>query len=109
MSPHVAIRYKTLHLGMRALWSLITSQSLLLNQAEPGNDITTLLKHFCMGLRDFTHILDENDSWTGKWSIIAHLPKDSTSQDWVQHLPQTFFLVNSSGLIFYPYMPQICK
>ncbi|XP_075715661.1 uncharacterized protein LOC142750545 [Rhinoderma darwinii] len=79
------------------------------NPHIPTNDITTFLKHFCTVVRDPTHILDGIGFWTGKWSVIVRLHKDSSAPDRVQDLPQAFSLGNSSGLIFYPDMPQTCR
>ena len=79
------------------------------NPHIPGKDIVTLLNRFCTVVRDPTHILDGNGFWTGKWSVIVRLNRDSTDPDGVQHLPQTFSLGNSSALVYYPDMPQNCR
>ncbi|XP_044133181.1 zinc finger CCHC domain-containing protein 3-like [Bufo gargarizans] len=76
------------------------------NPHIPGKDIVAYLKRFCTVVRDPTHILDGNGFWAGKWSVIVRLNK---APDGVQHLPQSFSLGNSSGLIFYPDMLQICR
>ncbi|XP_075704678.1 zinc finger CCHC domain-containing protein 3-like [Rhinoderma darwinii] len=79
------------------------------NPHTPGKDITTLLKRFCTVVREPTHILNGLGFWTGKWSVIVRLNKDSSAEDGLQHLPQSFSLGNSYGLIYYPDMPQICR
>lgn len=79
------------------------------NPHIPGRDITTFLQRFCTVVRDPAHILDENGFWTSKWSVIVRLHKDAASPDGVMHLPQIFSLGNSSGLIYYPDMPQTCR
>ncbi|XP_075701358.1 uncharacterized protein LOC142665536 [Rhinoderma darwinii] len=82
---------------------------LMRNPHTPGKDITTLLKRFCTVVRETTHILNGLCFWTGKWSVIVRLNKDSSAEDGFQHLPQSFSLGNSYGLIYYPDMPQICR
>ncbi|XP_075684310.1 uncharacterized protein LOC142652549 [Rhinoderma darwinii] len=79
------------------------------NPHTPGKEITTLLKRFCTVVRELTHILNGLGFWTGKWSVIVQLNKDSSAEDGLQHLPQSFSLGNSYGLIYYPDMPQICR
>lgn len=79
------------------------------NPHIPGKDVTTFLKRFCTVVRDPTHILNSYGFWIGKWSVVVRLFKDPTSEDGLQHLPSTFFLGNSHGLIYYPDMPQTCR
>lgn len=54
--------------------------------------ITNLLKHFCSVGMGSIQILDGNGLWNGEWSITVRLLKDSTNEDGVQHLLQTFSL-----------------
>ncbi|CAN2391925.1 zinc finger CCHC [Pristimantis euphronides] len=79
------------------------------NPHIPGGDISTFLSRHCRVVREPTHILDVNGFWTGKWAVIVHLYQDFASKDRLQHLPQSFSLGNSSGLIYYPGMPQTCR
>ncbi|XP_066444907.1 uncharacterized protein [Eleutherodactylus coqui] len=79
------------------------------NPHIPGGDISTFLKRFCTVLKEPTRILDGNGFWTSKWSVIVRLHKDSGPGTSVKHLPQIITLGNSSGLIYYPDMPQTCR
>ncbi|XP_075122673.1 uncharacterized protein LOC142196598 [Leptodactylus fuscus] len=75
------------------------------NPHTPPGDIARFLARFCTVLRDPTRILNKTGYWTGKWSVVVKLRRDGE----VRHLPQTFSLGNSSGLIWYPDLPKACR
>ncbi|XP_077112932.1 uncharacterized protein LOC143768131 [Ranitomeya variabilis] len=79
------------------------------NPHTPGKDICTFLRRFCLVVREPTHILNGCGFWTGKWSVTVRLHRDPASSDRLQHLPPTFSLGNSYGLIYYPDMPRNCR
>ncbi|XP_075207902.1 uncharacterized protein LOC142312802 [Anomaloglossus baeobatrachus] len=75
------------------------------NLQTPGRDISTFLRRFCTVVREPSHILNGSGCWTGKWSVTVRLHRELASEDGLQHLPPTFSLENSFGLIYYPDMP----
>uniref|UniRef100_A0A803JCJ5 CCHC-type domain-containing protein n=1 Tax=Xenopus tropicalis TaxID=8364 RepID=A0A803JCJ5_XENTR len=79
------------------------------NPHIPGKDIATFLSRFCTMRKDPAHILDGNGFWTGKWSVLVKLHRDKSSSDGVRHLPQSFSLGSSPGIIDYPDQPQTCR
>ncbi|XP_075034531.1 uncharacterized protein LOC142095485 [Mixophyes fleayi] len=79
------------------------------NPHTPGKDIATFLSRFCSVVKDPSKILDANGFWTGKWSIIIRLRKDSTATDGLQHLPSSFALGGSAGLLHYADQPRNCR
>ncbi|XP_077111155.1 uncharacterized protein LOC143767021 [Ranitomeya variabilis] len=79
------------------------------NPHTPGKDICTFLRRFCLVVREPTHILNGCSFWTGKWSVTVRLHRDPACSDRLQHLPPTFSLGNSYGLIYYPDMPRNCR
>ncbi|XP_075057038.1 uncharacterized protein LOC142143227 [Mixophyes fleayi] len=79
------------------------------NPHTPGKDIATFLSRFCSVVKDPSKILDVNGFWTGKWSIIIRLRKDSTATDGLQHLPSSFALGGSAGLLHYADQPRNCR
>ncbi|XP_075188662.1 uncharacterized protein LOC142273719, partial [Anomaloglossus baeobatrachus] len=79
------------------------------NPHTPGRDISTFLGRFCTVVREPSHILNGSGFWTGKWSVTVRLHRELASEDGLQHLPPTFSLGNSFGLIYYPDMPHNCR
>ncbi|XP_075062102.1 uncharacterized protein LOC142150816 [Mixophyes fleayi] len=79
------------------------------NPHTPGKDIATFLSRFCSVVKDRSKILDVNGFWTGKWSIIIRLRKDNTTTDGLQHLPSSFALGGSAGLLHYADQPRNCR
>ncbi|XP_075056936.1 uncharacterized protein LOC142143121 [Mixophyes fleayi] len=79
------------------------------NPHTPGKDIATFLSRFCSVVKDPCKILDVNGFWTGKWSIIIRLRKDNTATDGLQHLPSSFALGGSAGLLHYADQPRNCR
>ncbi|XP_075124960.1 uncharacterized protein LOC142198026 [Leptodactylus fuscus] len=79
------------------------------NPHTPAADIFTFLNRFCTVIREPSPITNKAGYWTGKWSAIVKLGRDSSRDDGVRHLPPVFSLGNSQGLIFYPDMPHTCR
>ncbi|XP_075056935.1 uncharacterized protein LOC142143120 [Mixophyes fleayi] len=79
------------------------------NPHTPGKDIATFLSRFCSAVKDPSKILDVNGFWTGKWSIIIRLRKDNAATDGLQHLPSSFALGGSAGLLHYADQPRNCR
>ncbi|XP_068134801.1 zinc finger CCHC domain-containing protein 3-like [Hyperolius riggenbachi] len=78
------------------------------NPHIPAADIATYLRRFCQVLKGPTQILDSNGFWTGRWSVICRLRKDSSKPGGFQHLSPSFNLGNSPGIIRYEDIPQTC-
>eukprot|EP00079_Xenopus_tropicalis_P029462 XP_012824861.1 PREDICTED: uncharacterized protein LOC105948215 isoform X1 [Xenopus tropicalis] len=79
------------------------------NPHTPVKDIITFLTRFCTVIRDPIQITDSNGFWTGKYSVLVKLQREESSADGLKHLPQSFSLGSSPGLIYYPDQPQTCR
>ncbi|XP_071996844.1 uncharacterized protein [Engystomops pustulosus] len=79
------------------------------NLRTPGSDINTLLSRYCIVVKEPAKILNCYGLWMGKWTATVRLLPDPEAKDGLKHLPQSFTLGNSYGLIFYPDMPRTCR
>ncbi|XP_031747518.1 zinc finger CCHC domain-containing protein 3-like [Xenopus tropicalis] len=79
------------------------------NPHTPVKDIITFLSRFCTVIKDPSQIMDSNGFWTGKYSVLVKLQREEGSADGLKHLPQSFSLGSSPGLLYYPDQPQTCR
>uniref|UniRef100_A0A8C5PE96 CCHC-type domain-containing protein n=1 Tax=Leptobrachium leishanense TaxID=445787 RepID=A0A8C5PE96_9ANUR len=79
------------------------------NPLMPNQDVATFLRRYCTVIREPQTIMHPNGLGSGRLSVIVQLRPDASSPDGLAHLPQSFTLGNSVGILYYPGQPRCCR